>query len=215
MGGLSLVLLHISPYIFLKTVTIPTYHSISIAVPRYIAMQLPSYITWLVVIHHCYILLCMILYSWCVVYPCYARSLHILLHWQMHTVLYIMFCSLRVICTKSCNHIRVLPLLEKSHGGHRKEKQKKKKKKKKRIKKRGATLLSFIKVVLMFSTCSIHSHHLCSCLAPILHVREFSCSTSITMWGIYTIELELYIPMMSFLKSALGLREQPSWMHPH
>jgi hypothetical protein len=29
---------------------------------------------------------------------------------------------------KVCNHIRVLPLLEKSHGGHRKEKQKKKKK---------------------------------------------------------------------------------------
>ena len=37
-----------------------------------------------------YILLCMILYSWCAVYPCYARSLHILLHWQRHTV-YIMF----------------------------------------------------------------------------------------------------------------------------
>jgi hypothetical protein len=32
---------------------------------------------------------------------------------------------------KVCNHIRVLPLLEKSHGGHRKEKQKKKKKLKK------------------------------------------------------------------------------------
>ena len=154
-------------------------------------------------------------------YPCYARSLHILLHWQRHIVLYIMFCSLRVICTKSCNHIRVLPLLEKSHGGHQKVKQKKKKKykkrkkEKKRIKKRGATLLSFIKVVLMFSTCIIHSHHLCSCLAHILHVREFSCSTCITMWGIYTIELGLYIPMMSFLKSALGLHEQPSWMHPH
>ena len=89
---------------------------------------------------------------------------------------------------KVCNHIRVLPLLEKSHGGHRKVKQKKKKKekkrRKKRIKKRGATLLSFIKVVLMFSTCIIHSHHLCSWLAPILHVREFSCFTSITMWGI-------------------------------
>ena len=40
-GGLPLVLIHINPYIFLKTVTIPTYHSISIAVPRYIAMQLP------------------------------------------------------------------------------------------------------------------------------------------------------------------------------
>ena len=95
------------------------------------------------------------------------------------------------------------------------EKRNRKRKKEKKIKKRGATLLSFIKVVLMFSTCSIHSHHLRSCLAPILHVREFSCSTCITMWGIYTIELGLYIPMMSFLKNALGLHEQPSWMHPH
>jgi hypothetical protein len=49
-----------------------------------------------------YILLCMILYSWCAVYPCYARSLHILLHWQRHTVSYIMFCSLWVIRTKKC-----------------------------------------------------------------------------------------------------------------
>ena len=39
-GGLHPVLLHISIYIFLKTATITTYHSISIAVPRYIAMQL-------------------------------------------------------------------------------------------------------------------------------------------------------------------------------
>ena len=45
MGGLHLVLLHISQYIFLKTATITTYHSISIAVPRYIDMQLSSYIT--------------------------------------------------------------------------------------------------------------------------------------------------------------------------
>ena len=56
-GGLLLILLHINPYIFLKTATIPTYHSISIAVPRYIAMQLPFYITWLVVIYHLYIAL--------------------------------------------------------------------------------------------------------------------------------------------------------------
>ena len=33
---------HKPPYIFLKTATIPTYHGISIAIPRYIAMQLPS-----------------------------------------------------------------------------------------------------------------------------------------------------------------------------
>ena len=105
----------------------------------------------------------------------------------------------------------MLPLKVKSAmWPSKRETEKEKKRKEKRIKKRGATLLSFIKVVLMFSTCSIHSHHLCSCLAPVLHVREFSCFTSITMWGIYTIELGLYIPMMSFLKSALGLHEQPS-----
>ena len=56
-GELSLVLLHISRYIFLKTATIPTYHNISTVVPRYFAMQLPSYITWLGVIHHLYIAL--------------------------------------------------------------------------------------------------------------------------------------------------------------
>ena len=33
---------HKPPYIFLKTATIPTYHGISIAIPRYISMQLPS-----------------------------------------------------------------------------------------------------------------------------------------------------------------------------
>ena len=44
-GGLHPILLHISLYIFLKTTTIPTYHNISIAIPRYIVMQLPSYIT--------------------------------------------------------------------------------------------------------------------------------------------------------------------------
>ena len=126
-----------------------------------------------------YILLCMILYSWCVVYPCYARSLHILLHWQRHTVLYIMFCSLWVICTKKFVIIlECCPFLKRAMEAIEKWNRKK------RIKKRGATLLSFIKVVLMFSTCSIHSHHLCSCLAPMLHLREFSCFTSITMWGI-------------------------------
>ena len=33
---------HKPPYIFLKTAIIPTYHGISIAILRYIAMQLPS-----------------------------------------------------------------------------------------------------------------------------------------------------------------------------
>src|ERR1041385_177743 len=32
---------------------------------------------------------------------------------------------------------------------------------------------------------------------------------------LHTIELGLYIPMMSLLKRALGLLERASWMHPH
>ena len=97
----------------------------------------------------------------------------------------------------------------------RKKNRKKRKRKKKNKEKGGSITILYPHLCSCYSTCSIHSHHLCSCLAPILHVREFSCFTSITMWGIYIIELGLYIPMMSFLKSALGLREQPSWMHPH
>ena len=39
---------HKPPYIFIRTATIPTYYGISIAIPRYIAMQLPSSsYTWL------------------------------------------------------------------------------------------------------------------------------------------------------------------------
>ena len=33
---------HKPPYTFLKTATIPTYYGISIAIPRYIAMQLST-----------------------------------------------------------------------------------------------------------------------------------------------------------------------------
>ena len=33
---------HKPPYIFLKTATIPTYYGISVAIPRYIAMQLST-----------------------------------------------------------------------------------------------------------------------------------------------------------------------------
>lgn len=55
------------PYTFLKTATIPTYYGISIAIPRYIAMQLtavPFIMTRFIIV----ILLCMImwltLYLW-------------------------------------------------------------------------------------------------------------------------------------------------------
>ena len=43
-------------YIFLKTATIPTYHGISIAIPRYIAMQLPPFRLY-DTHHHCHIAL--------------------------------------------------------------------------------------------------------------------------------------------------------------
>ena len=48
------------PYTFLKTATIPTYYGISIAIPRYIAMQLstiPFIMTRFIIV----ILLCMIM----------------------------------------------------------------------------------------------------------------------------------------------------------
>ena len=51
---------HKPPYIFLKTATIPTYYGISIAIPRYIAMQLstvPFIMTRSIIV----ILLCMIM----------------------------------------------------------------------------------------------------------------------------------------------------------
>ena len=102
----------------------------------------------------------------------------------------------------------------------KKRNQKKKKiinkRKKEKNKEKGANItILYPHLCSCFSTCSIHSHHLFSCLVPILHVREFTCFTSITMWGIYTIEFGLYIPMMSLLGSALGLHEQPNWMHSH
>ena len=48
------------PYTFLKTATIPTYHGISIAIPRYIAMQL-STVPYMMTRSIIVILLCMIM----------------------------------------------------------------------------------------------------------------------------------------------------------
>src|SRR4051812_31667406 len=74
----------------------------------------------------------------------------------------------------------------------------------KRNKKRvGATLLFLLK-----------DPHSCFKVAFVIH-REFSYHSCITMWGPYTIELGLYIPIMSIIKRALGLCEQASWMHRH
>ena len=47
---------HKPPYIFLKTATIPTYYGISIAIPRYIAMQLSTF-RYYDTLHHCHIAL--------------------------------------------------------------------------------------------------------------------------------------------------------------
>src|SRR3989337_4383202 len=48
---------HKPPYIFLKTATIPTYYGISIAIPRYIAMQLSTVLFYYDTLHHCHIAL--------------------------------------------------------------------------------------------------------------------------------------------------------------
>ena len=140
-----LVLLHISPYIFLKTTTIPTYHSISIAVPRYISMQLPSYITWPVIIHHLYIAL----------HDSIARSLHILLHWQRHTFLYIIFYfSMSYLYQKVCCHTRMLPLKVKRAMEAIEKRKRKKREKEKKNKEKGGTYYLLSTLVLMSSTCT-------------------------------------------------------------
>ena len=64
-------------------------------------------------------------------------------------------------------------------------------------------LLSF------YHTCASKQHH-------DLHDRESPMlSLSYTKWEFFIIEFGLYIPKMGFLKNALGLREQASWMHTH
>ena len=63
-------------------------------------------------------------------------------------------------------------------------------------------LLSF------FHTCASKQHH-------VLHIESLLSYHFHILVGIFIIELGLYIPMMGFLKIALGLREQASWMHTH
>src|ERR1041385_2782779 len=83
---------HKPPYIFLRTATIPTYQGISIAFPRYIAMQHPPshdlifmpYMIFLIEEPHASWDLPLLLLHDALV------SLHILLHWQRHTFAYIM-----------------------------------------------------------------------------------------------------------------------------
>src|SRR3990170_356929 len=80
------------PYTFLKTATIPTYHGISIAIPRYIAMQLPPF-RFYDMHHHCHIALhdhiADIVFvaqpPFIIVTNGTLASLHILVHCQRHS----------------------------------------------------------------------------------------------------------------------------------
>ena len=66
----------------------------------------------------------------------------------------------------------------------------------------GATLLSFIP-------------DLCLCQHLYFSLQRVFISLFAYLFGdLFIIELGLYIPRMSLLKSALGLHEQASWMHP-
>ena len=63
-------------------------------------------------------------------------------------------------------------------------------------------LLSF------YHTCASKQHH-------VFHIVSLINCLVYTSCEFFIIELGLYIPMMGFLKKALGLREQASWMHTH
>src|SRR3954471_6304114 len=67
---------------------------------------------------------------------------------------------------------------------------------------RGHTTIPFERSTLILHLISLYS------IEIIIHAYNF-------VGILYTIELGLYIPMMSLLKRALGLLEQASWMHPH
>ena len=74
-------------YIFLKTATIPTYYGFSMAIPRYIAMQLPPLLFDDLSIHchsalydHIAAVAFVAQPPFIIFHTCYARSLHILVH---------------------------------------------------------------------------------------------------------------------------------------
>ena len=91
-------------YIFLKTTTIPTYYGFSMAIPRYIAMQLPP-LPFDELSIHCHIALhdhiadiVVVAQPSCILfYTCYARSLHILVHCQRHSYRVILCSRYRVV----------------------------------------------------------------------------------------------------------------------
>jgi len=90
---------HKPPYIFLKTATIPTYHGISIAIPRYIAMQLSPF-HFYDTHRHCHIALhdhiADIVFvaqpPFIIFIHVTLASLHILVHCQRHSYR-VIFCS--------------------------------------------------------------------------------------------------------------------------
>ena len=58
--------------------------------------------------------------------------------------------------------------------------------------------------------------HLCFKISTMIFMIEsLICCHFHILVEFFIIELGLYIPMMGFLKSALGLHEQASWMHTH
>src|ERR1044072_6732740 len=85
----------------------------------------------------------------------------------------------------------------------KKIRKKKKKKKKKNKKREGGTLLFLLRDPHYYFIL----YHLYS-IEMIIHAYNY-------VGTLHTIELGLYIPMMSLLKRALGLLEQASWMHRH
>ena len=85
--------------------------------------------------------------------------------------------------------------------GHKKERKGPNKMREKE--RRDNATMSFSTLVLQSSTMIFMIESLLCCHFHIL-VRIF-----------FIIELGLYIPMMGFLKIALGLHEQASWMHTH
>ena len=92
---------HKPPYIFLKTATIPTYYGISIAIPRYIAMQ-PSTVPFIMT----RFIISILLFAWSCSWHCICGkatvhnsfihvtpdSLHIPIHRRRHSHR-VIFCS--------------------------------------------------------------------------------------------------------------------------
>lgn len=166
-------LTHKPHYIFLKTATIPTYYSISIAVPRYIAMQHPSSIMSYHVIKR-------ELFHASFLY-CYLATLAGNIQLYHHVIVE------RVMSIKKCDGFMFIECCRKkkrkrkSHGGHQKKRKKVKKerameatKKEKKKRKKGQHYY------LLFHTCASKKNE-----HPYFSFESFHVLISITMWGIF------------------------------